>query len=141
VGTVLQAEDAQSAIAAGAQFVVTPVVRPAVIGVCREQGVPSICGALTPTEVLAAHESGADMIKIFPARAVGPQYVRDLLGPLPGLRFVPTGGIDVSNARAYLDAGAAAVGIGGNLVSARVVAAGDWAQISATARAYVEAIR
>jgi 2-dehydro-3-deoxyphosphogluconate aldolase/(4S)-4-hydroxy-2-oxoglutarate aldolase len=141
VGTVLMRDVTDTAISAGAQFVVTPVVRPSVIAACRARGVPVLCGALTPTEVLAAHEAGADAIKIFPARAVGPQYVRDLLAPLPGLLLVPTGGIDASNARAYLDAGAVAVGIGGNLVSAQAVANEDWAQITATARACVEAIR
>jgi 2-dehydro-3-deoxyphosphogluconate aldolase / (4S)-4-hydroxy-2-oxoglutarate aldolase len=141
VGTVLSAESAEAAIDAGAQFVVTPAVRPAVVAVCRARGVPCLCGALTPTEVLAAHEAGADMIKIFPARAVGPQYLRDLLAPLPGLRLVPTGGIDAGNARAYLDAGAAAVGIGGKLVAAEAVASGSWARIAEQARACVEAVR
>lgn len=141
VGTVLTPEAAETAIDAGAQFVVTPVVRPAVIAACRTRDVPILCGALTPTEVLTAHEAGADMIKIFPARAVGPQYLRDLLAPLPGLHLVPTGGIDASNARAYLDAGAVAVGIGGSLVSASAVASGDWKQITSAARACVEVIR
>lgn len=141
VGTVLTPEMANAAIDAGAQFVVTPVVRPAVIAACRARGVHSLCGALTPTEVLTAHESGADMIKLFPARAVGPQYLRDLLAPLPGLQIVPTGGVDAGNARAYLDAGAVAVGIGGRLVAADAVAAGDWARITEQARACVEAVR
>ncbi len=141
VGTVLTPEAADDAIGAGAQFVVTPALRPSVIAACRSRGVPILCGALTPTEVLTAHEAGADAIKIFPARAVGPQYLRDLLAPLPQLLLVPTGGIDSGNARAYLDAGAAAVGIGGKLVSAEAVANGDWAQITTTARACVEAIR
>ncbi|HEU4326722.1 MAG TPA: bifunctional 4-hydroxy-2-oxoglutarate aldolase/2-dehydro-3-deoxy-phosphogluconate aldolase [Roseiflexaceae bacterium] len=141
VGTVLDPAAAEAAVEAGAQFVVTPAVRPAVVAACRARGVASLCGALTPTEVLTAHEAGADMIKIFPARAVGPHYLRDLLGPLPGLRLVPTGGIDASNARAYLDAGAVAVGIGGNLVAPRAVAQADWATIRAAARACAEAVR
>jgi 2-dehydro-3-deoxyphosphogluconate aldolase/(4S)-4-hydroxy-2-oxoglutarate aldolase len=140
VGTVLRPEDARAAVAAGAQFVVTPVVRPAVVEVCRAEGAASLCGALTPTEVLAAHECGADMIKVFPARAFGPGYLRDMLGPLPGLRLVPTGGIDAGSARAYLEAGAAAVGIGGNLVAAKAVAAGDWEAIRAAARACAAAV-
>lgn len=141
VGTVLSSESAEAAISAGAQFMVTPAVRPAVIAVCQSRGVPILSGALTPTEVLTAHEAGADAIKIFPARAVGPQYLRDLLAPLPGLLLVPTGGIDAKNARAYLDAGAAAVGIGGNLVAAQAVANQDWAQITSVARACIEAVR
>ncbi len=141
VGTVLAPDAAEAAISAGAQFVVTPAVRPAVIATCRAHGVPILSGALTPTEVLAAHEAGADAIKIFPARAVGPLYLRDLLAPLPGLLLVPTGGIDAGNARAYLDAGAVAVGIGGSLVSAQAVTRQDWSQITSTARACVEAIQ
>ncbi len=141
VGTVLDAGVAAASIDAGAQFVVTPVVRPAVISACRSRGVSVLCGALTPTEALAAHEAGADMIKIFPARAVGPQYLRDILAPLPMLRLVPTGGIRPENTQAYLHAGAIAVGVGGNLVTPQAVARGDWDQITARARACVDAIR
>lgn len=141
VGSVLDPTAAATAITAGAQFVVTPVLRPLVVATCRSHAIACLCGALTPSEALAAHESGADMIKIFPARAVGPHYLRDLLGPLPGLRLVPTGGVDASNARAYLDAGAVAVGIGGNLVAPRAVAQADWPTIRAAARACVEAVR
>ncbi|HWQ12331.1 MAG TPA: bifunctional 4-hydroxy-2-oxoglutarate aldolase/2-dehydro-3-deoxy-phosphogluconate aldolase [Roseiflexaceae bacterium] len=141
VGTVLRREEARAAIDAGAQFVVTPAVRPEVVNACRERGVPVLCGALTPTEALAAHEAGAAMVKIFPARAFGPQYIRDILAPLPFLRLVPTGGVSAENARAYLQAGAAAVGIGGNLVAPQVVAAGDWGQITAAAQMCAAAVR
>jgi 2-dehydro-3-deoxyphosphogluconate aldolase / (4S)-4-hydroxy-2-oxoglutarate aldolase len=141
VGSVLTAAAAQVAIDAGAQFVVTPALRPEVIAACRARGAPILCGAFTPTEALTAHEAGADMVKIFPARLGGPQYIRDILAPLPFLKLVPTGGVGPENARAYLDAGAAAVGIGGNLVSAAAVAEGDWGRIEAAARAIVEAIR
>lgn len=141
VGTVLTPETAASAISVGAQFVVTPVFRPAVIAACRAQDVPILCGALTPTEVLSAHEAGADAIKIFPARTVGPQYLRDLLAPLPNLLLIPTGGIDASNARAYLDAGAVGVGIGGSLIPAQAVMDQDWAKITTAARTCVEAIK
>jgi 2-dehydro-3-deoxyphosphogluconate aldolase / (4S)-4-hydroxy-2-oxoglutarate aldolase len=141
VGTVLTADAARTAIDAGAQFVVTPAVRLDVIVACKERNVPILCGALTPTEALTAHEAGADMIKIFPARAFGPAYIRDLLAPLPNLRFVPTGGIDANNARAYLEAWAVALGIGGNLVSKHAVANKDWAAIRATAQACVAAVR
>lgn len=141
VGTVLDAQAAQGSIAAGAQFVVTPALRPEVIAVCKAQGIPILCGALTPSEALTAHELGAEMVKIFPARTVGPAYIRDLLAPLPFLKLVPTGGIGPENARAYLDAGAAAVGIGGNLVSAKAVASEDWAAITSVARSCVAAVR
>ena len=140
VGTVLDVAAAQESIRAGATFVVTPVVRPAVVEACRAADVPVMCGALTPTEALTAYEAGADMIKIFPARAMGSVYLKDLLAPLPMLRLVPTGGITPDNLRDYLSAGAVAVGIGGNLVSAKVVAAGDWAAITAAARQCVMAL-
>ncbi len=141
VGTVLTPDAAAAAISAGAQFVVTPAFRPAVIATCRAQSVPVLCGALTPTEVLAAHEAGADAIKIFPARSVGPQYLRDLLAPLPNLLLIPTGGIDAANARAYLDAGAVAVGIGGSLIPSQAVSEQDWAQITSAAQRCVAAIQ
>lgn len=141
VGTVLDTRDAVEAIAAGAQFVVTPVLQVEVIETCRVRGVPIVCGALTPTEALTAHRAGAEFIKIFPARLGGPQYLRDILAPLPHLRLIPTGGVNVENARAYREAGAVAVGVGGNLVAEAVVAGGDWARITATARGYVEALK
>lgn len=141
VGSVLEARAAEEAIAAGAQFVVTPVVVPDVIVACKAAGVPILCGALTPTEALNAYRAGADFIKIFPARVGGPQYIKDILAPLPQLRVVPTGGVSPENARTFLDAGAVAVAMGGNLVSAKAVAAGDWDYITAQARAAVEAVR
>ena len=141
VGTVLTVQSAEASIAAGAEFVVTPTLSQSVIAACRSHTTPILCGALTPTEALAAHEAGADMVKLFPARLGGPQYVRDILAPLPFLRIVPTGGVGVENARAYLEAGAVAVGIGGSLISAQAVAQGDWGRITAGARAVVEAVR
>jgi 2-dehydro-3-deoxyphosphogluconate aldolase / (4S)-4-hydroxy-2-oxoglutarate aldolase len=140
VGTVLNEQAANASIDAGAQFVVTPVVRPEVIMACRAKSIPVLCGAFTPTEALTAHELGADMIKIFPARGLGPAYIRDLLAPLPFLKLVPTGGIGAENARGYLDAGAVAVGIGGNLVAAKAVAASDWQAITSVAQACVKAV-
>ena len=139
-GTVLDAAAAEAAIAAGAQFIVTPAVVPDVIDVGNRRGVPVVCGALTPTEVLAAVRAGADLVKLFPARLGGPGYVRDLLGPFPKLQLVATGGVSAENARAYLEAGAVAVAVGGNLVSERAVQEGCWAEIEANARACVDAI-
>lgn len=140
VGTVLEPGAVQEAVDAGAQFVVTPITDQEVIAACKVAHAPILCGALTPTEAMTAHRAGADLIKIFPARLGGPQYLRDLLAPLPQLRLVPTGGVSAQNARDYLDAGAVAVAIGGNLVSASAVSTGDWAQITAQARRCVEAI-
>ena len=139
VGTVLDAQTATEAMAAGAQFVVTPVVGIDTIEACKARDIPILCGALTPTEALTAHRAGADMIKIFPARLGGPQYIHDLLAPLPQLRLVPTGGIGLENIGAYRKAGAVAAGVGGNLLPAQAIAAGDWAHITAMARSYIEA--
>lgn len=140
-GTVLTGAEARDVIAAGAQFVVTPVVAPDVIEVCKAAGVPCLCGAQTATEALAAHTNGAEFVKVFPARLGGPSYIRDLLGPLPFLKIVPTGGIEASNARAYLDAGAVAVGSGSSLIPKTAVAAGDWGEITTRARELVQAVQ
>lgn len=140
-GTVITPDDVAQVAEAGAQFVVTPVLRHSVIEACLARNVPIICGAFTPSEILEADEAGAAMVKVFPARQVGPQYLRDILAPLPHLRLVPTGGINLQNAGAYLQAGAAAVGVGGNLISEQVVAAGDWAQVTRQAQEYVQAIQ
>jgi 2-dehydro-3-deoxyphosphogluconate aldolase/(4S)-4-hydroxy-2-oxoglutarate aldolase len=109
-GTVRTAEEARDAIAAGAEAVVGPATVPGVAAACGEAGVPWIPGALTPTEVEAAWRAGAALVKLFPARLGGPQYVRDVLAVLPDVRLVVTGGIDAANAVAFLHAGAVAVG-------------------------------
>jgi 2-dehydro-3-deoxyphosphogluconate aldolase/(4S)-4-hydroxy-2-oxoglutarate aldolase len=135
VGTALQAEDAILAIDAGAQFVVTPAVRKAVIAASAQRNIPVACGGFTATELLEAHEAGAEIVKLFPAHVAGPKYVKDILGPLPFLKVMPTGGVGAENLRSFLDAGAVAVGIGGNLVSSKAVAAGDFDQLTTAARA------
>lgn len=141
VGSVLRPEEATSAIEAGAEFVVTPAFRPAVIDACLGRGTLVLSGGLTPSELLAAHEAGAELVKLFPARLGGPAYLKDVLAPLPFLKIVPTGGVSAENARDYLAAGAAALGIGGNLIPASAVAAGDFAQITAVARSCSAAVR
>ncbi|WP_432540691.1 bifunctional 4-hydroxy-2-oxoglutarate aldolase/2-dehydro-3-deoxy-phosphogluconate aldolase [Kineococcus sp. SYSU DK002] len=133
LGTVLTADDARAAIDAGARFLVTPGLRPAVAEVARAAGIPFLQGALTPTEVLDAHEGGASAVKVFPASAFGPAYLKDLHGPYPDLRLVPSGGITAGNAADFLAAGAAAVTAGTGVVPPDVVAAGDWAAITARA--------
>ena len=140
VGTVLKAEDAEAAIDAGAQFVVTPAVRQQVIATCVKRQTLILCGGLTPTELLEAHEAGAEMVKVFPAQLGGPKFIKDILAPLPFLRLVPTGGVSPENARDYLAAGAVAVGIGGNLVSNKLVAEGAFDQITAKAQACTDSI-
>ena len=139
VGTVLTAAQAQDSAAAGAQFLVTPVLRREVIDVAHSQSMPIACGAFTPTEILDAWQAGAQMVKVFPARTLGPGYIKDVLAPLPDLKLVPTGGVDLENCAAYIKAGAFSVGIGSNLVDPKLVAAHNWAELTRRARAYVEA--
>ncbi|MFM2031328.1 MAG: hypothetical protein RLZZ297_93 [Chloroflexota bacterium] len=141
VGTVLSEQDAADSISAGAQFLVTPAVRPKVIKKAVKAGIPVCCGAYTPTEMLTAHEAGAEFVKVFPARTLGPNYIKDVLAPLPFLKLIPTGGIDASNLQTYLRAGAVGVGIGGSLVTAKDVAAADWQQLTNGARACIASLR
>jgi 2-dehydro-3-deoxyphosphogluconate aldolase/(4S)-4-hydroxy-2-oxoglutarate aldolase len=138
-GTVLDAEMAQAAISAGATFLVTPTFLPDVIAVGRTQDVPVVCGAMTPTEILSTWRAGADLVKVFPAGVLGPGYIRDVLAPLPNIPLVPTGGVNLDNCAAFLDAGAYTVAIGSNLVSKEVVQKQDWAALTARARQYVQA--
>ncbi|HKG52699.1 MAG TPA: bifunctional 4-hydroxy-2-oxoglutarate aldolase/2-dehydro-3-deoxy-phosphogluconate aldolase [Anaerolineales bacterium] len=141
VGTVLKAEDADAAIDAGAQFAVTPAVLRQVIATCVKRQTLVLAGGFTPTELLEAYEAGAELVKVFPARLGGPKFIKDVLAPLPFLQLVPTGGVGPENARDYLSAGAVAVGIGGNLVSNKLIAAEAFDQITATAQACIDAIR
>jgi 2-dehydro-3-deoxyphosphogluconate aldolase / (4S)-4-hydroxy-2-oxoglutarate aldolase len=140
VGTVLRPEDAEAAIEAGAQFVVTPALRRQVIATCVKRQTLVLCGGLTPTELLEAYEAGAELVKVFPAQLGGPRFIKDVLAPMPFLKLVPTGGVNPQNARDYLAAGAVAVGIGGNLVSNKLVAEEAFDQITATAQACMDAI-
>jgi 2-dehydro-3-deoxyphosphogluconate aldolase/(4S)-4-hydroxy-2-oxoglutarate aldolase len=115
-GTVLDPEQAEAAIAAGARFCVSPAFDPRVQAFCLEQGIPYIPGAFTPTELLQAHGAGADAIKLFPARLLGPSGLRDLLAPMPFLRLIPSGGVSLANAAEWIAAGAAAVSVGSALL-------------------------
>ena len=140
VGSVLTPDDASDAIDAGAQFVVTPALRHSVIDLCINRETPIVCGGLTPTELLEAYEAGSELVKLFPAQLGGPRYLKDVLAPMPFLKLVPTGGVSPDNARDYLAAGAVALGIGGNLISKKAVAEGDFAQITDAAQACIAAI-
>ena len=133
-GTVLDAGTATEVIAAGADFVVSPILDLGMVQACRAAGVLAAPGAFTPTEIVAAWRAGADIVKVFPATSLGPQFVRDLRGPLPHIRLMPTGGVTVENARDFLAAGASCVGIGTALVDAKAVEAGDWEGLAARAR-------
>ena len=140
VGTVLRAEDAETAIGAGAEFLVTPALRRQVIATSVKRQTLVLCGGFSPTELLEAYEAGSELVKLFPAQLAGPRYIKDVLAPMPFLKLVPTGGVSPENARDYLNAGAVAVGIGGNLVSNKLVKAEAFDQITRTARACVDAV-
>jgi 2-dehydro-3-deoxyphosphogluconate aldolase/(4S)-4-hydroxy-2-oxoglutarate aldolase len=139
-GSVLDAETARVAILAGAKFVVTPTVSALTIEICNRYGVATTIGALTPTEILTAWQAGATYVKVFPANLGGPRYLRDVLGPLPQLKLIPTGGVDVDNAGEFIRAGAVAVALGSNLVDGRSVTTEDWETITARAQAIVDAV-
>ncbi len=137
-GTVTTGVQAKAALTAGAQFIVGPVHRPALIALAHEADVPCIMAGLTPTEILDVHEAGSDMVKVFPIDGVGgPNYVKTVLGPLPGIPIVASGGIGFDNYRAYLDAGAAGVALGSGLMPPSLIAAGDYAGLTAFARRFV----
>jgi 2-dehydro-3-deoxyphosphogluconate aldolase/(4S)-4-hydroxy-2-oxoglutarate aldolase len=139
LGTVMDADAANEGIDAGARFIVTPSVRPAVIAACRDVGAPVISGAFTPTEVADAWDLGADVIKIFPAEFLGPAYIRSLKGPFPGIELLPAGGVTPRTAGEFLGAGAFAVAAGGPLVEPEALKAGDWARVTAWAREFAAA--
>jgi 2-dehydro-3-deoxyphosphogluconate aldolase/(4S)-4-hydroxy-2-oxoglutarate aldolase len=141
VGTAIDAATARDAIAAGAQFVVSPVFDEQIVATVRRYGKIVIPGAFTPTEILRAWSAGADVVKVFPSTALGPQYFKDILAPLPQLRLTPTGGVDLKNAGDWIKAGAVFLGAGSSLVSKDALGKNDWASVTANAKAFVEAIR
>lgn len=139
-GTVLDAAQAAEVISAGADFVVSPVTDRDMIQVCRDAGILVAPGAFTPTEIMKAWRAGADIVKVFPATSLGPQYFRDLRGPLPHVRLMPTGGVTLENTRDFLAAGACCVGIGTALVDARSVETGNWETLETRARVLVASL-
>ncbi len=141
-GTVLDPESCRAALLSGAEFIVTPSVNPTVIEMARRYGKVVIPGALTPTEIVLAWQSGADMVKIFPCEPVGgPRYLKALRSPFPHIEFVPTGGVDLKTTPEYIKAGAAAVAVGGELVSSAALREGRLDVITESARCYLEAVR
>jgi 2-dehydro-3-deoxyphosphogluconate aldolase/(4S)-4-hydroxy-2-oxoglutarate aldolase len=140
-GTVTTAEQAEATIDAGAEFVVSPSLHPAVIAMTKKKGKLSIPGSLTPTEVITAWEAGADYVKIFPCSAVGgASYLKSLLAPFPHLKLIPTGGVTLQTAESFLRAGARALGVGSDLVNLAAVDAGTPEIITETARAYLKVL-
>jgi len=139
-GTVLDAETARVAILSGAEFIVSPAVNLGVIELCRRYSKLVMPGALTPTEVVTAWQAGADIVKIFPSELTGAKYIKALKAPLPQIRMMPTGGVNLDTAEEFLKCGACALGIGGSLVEPKAVAAGDLKRIESLARQYVEIV-
>ena len=140
-GTVTDAETARAVIDAGAKFVVSPVYRPRVVEACHERGVAAMPGCFSPTEILAAWEQGADVIKIFPATSLGPSFIKDLRGPFPSIKVMPTGGVSQQNAADWIRAGALAIGVGSALVDSKAVEARRFDDITGKAKAFVDAVR
>src|SRR6266704_3437019 len=140
-GTVLTTDEARTAVKRGARFLVSPVMDPQVISVGLSEGVAVIPGCHTPTEMLAAYRAGAPLQKLFPAPGNGPAFVRACLGPLPFLKIVPTQGVDAGNARAWLDAGAFALGLNQALFDAGEIQAGRFDRIEQRARDLLAAVR
>jgi len=136
-GTVTTAETARAVIDAGATYVVSPVFQPAVIAACHERDVAAMPGCFSPTEIFAAYELGADIIKVFPATSLGPQFIKDVRAPLPQVKLMPTGGVSLDNAHDWIRAGAVAVGIGSALLDAKAIDEGRYDAITANARRVV----
>jgi 2-dehydro-3-deoxyphosphogluconate aldolase / (4S)-4-hydroxy-2-oxoglutarate aldolase len=141
VGTVLDSETARLAILAGAEFVVSPHLNMDVIKTVKRYSKIVIPGAFTPTEIITAWESGADIVKVFPTSSVGPEYIRDLKGPLPQILMMPTGGVTFQNATAFIKAGAAALAVGGNLASKKAIAEGRYQEITENAKKFVHIVK
>ncbi len=138
-GTVLDPETARIAILAGAHFVVSPALNPETARLCNRYQVPYMPGAATIGEVIAAMECGADIVKVFPGEILGPAFVKAVKGPLPQAQLMPTGGVNLENVAQWINAGAVAIGVGGNLTAG--AKSGDFASITHIARQFVEKIR
>jgi 2-dehydro-3-deoxyphosphogluconate aldolase/(4S)-4-hydroxy-2-oxoglutarate aldolase len=140
-GTVLDADTAERVIDAGAQFVVSPVFRRSIIETCHKHDIPAMPGCFTPTEILDAWDAGADIVKIFPATALGPTFFKDVRGPLPHVKLMPTGGVTIENAGSWIRAGAVAIGVGTALLDAKAISLGDYGALRANAEDFVRNVR
>src|SRR6516225_2154188 len=140
-GTVLDAETARAVLLAGAEYIVTPTLNLEVIRLCQRYDKLVMPGAYTPTEILTAWEAGADIVKVFPADVVGPAFFKALRGPLPQIRLMPTGGVDLTTAAAFLKAGACCLGVGSQLVEPRAVADRNFDRIRELARQYTTIVK
>ncbi|NQT05035.1 MAG: bifunctional 4-hydroxy-2-oxoglutarate aldolase/2-dehydro-3-deoxy-phosphogluconate aldolase [Dehalococcoidia bacterium] len=140
-GTVLDPETARACILAGADFIVSPTLNLEVIKVCRRYSKIIIPGTFTPTEILTAWEAGADIVKVFPASVGGPGYLKDIMGPLPQVKLVPTGGVNLETTPEFIKAGAVAVAAGASLVNKKAVSEQNWDAITETAQKFVAAVK
>ena len=141
-GTVLDPETARACILAGAQFVVSPALNLDTIALCRRYSVPVMPGALTPTEVVAAWQAGADFVKVFPCGSMGgASYIKNLKGPLPHIKFIPTGGVSLKTAADFIKAGSSALGVGTDLVDVKAIRAGEAHVVTERAKQFTEIIR
>ncbi len=141
-GTVLDPETARICMLEGAQFVVSPALNLKTIEMCHRYSIPVLPGALTPTEVVTAWQAGADVIKVFPASALGgAKYLKSLKAPLPQVEMIPTGGVSLQSAREFLEAGSFALGVGADLVDTKAMAEGKPEKITESAKKYLEIVR
>ena len=141
VGTVRNTGEAGRAIESGAHYLVTPITDPEIIEIAHKNDIPVAMGAFTPTEVYNAHQYGADLIKLFPAANLGPAYMKAVLAPMPPMRMVPTGGINLQNAQEWLDAGASALGVGSSLVDPKLIEKEDFAGLTELARKFASLVQ
>ena len=138
VGTVIDDDTCRAAIDAGAKYIVSPVVRPSLIEAAHALDRPVMMGAYTPTEAQAAYEAGSDFIKIFPADTLGPGYIKSLLAPLPHLKIIPTGGVNLDTMEAFLVAGSAALGTGSALLKKEIIAGENWGELERLAKRFAD---
>ena len=138
VGTVIDDDTCRAAIDAGAKYVISPITRPSLVAVAHALDRPVMLGAYTPTEAQVAHEAGSDFVKIFPADTLGPSYIKSLLAPLPHLKIVPTGGVNLDTMEAYLAAGSAALGTGSALLKKEIIAGENWGELERLAKRFAD---
>ena len=140
VGTVIDDDTCRAAIDAGAKYVISPITRPSLVAAAHALDRPVMLGAYTPTEAQAAHEAGSDFVKIFPADTLGPSYIQSLLAPLPHLKIVPTGGVNLDTMEAYLAAGSAALGTGSALLKKEIIAGENWEELERLAKRFADRV-
>lgn len=139
-GSVLDAPTARAAILAGARFIFSPVLNEEVVEMAHRYDCVAVPGALSPTEIFRAWSAGADVVKVFPANHFGPQYLKDIHGPMPQVKLTPTGGVDLNTAADWIKAGAVAIGVGSSLVKKDLIAGAKWDDLAALARQYVDIV-